>query len=250
MKTKPANLLLALMLGFTGMAFVSTSAIAGDDNSSKQEQDAKDAKDSKDAKDAKDAKDTEDAKAASSSCTSKLVEACGLKVIETTCSVAKFSSATKDKDGKDESDDKDHESKAKDSDGKNDHDRNNDAHHDHKDRSQGESKEGDGKVSICHRMGGSESEVSLTVANNGYSSGHSKHALDTIGRCDDFKAIKDSEDSKDNKDKDSKISISDTGYSVGLTTSQVSCLNDKSSSTVSYTIPAQKASRGGVKSLH
>ena len=44
MKTQPANLLLALMLGFTGMVFVSTSVMAGSSDDSKKEEKEKEDK--------------------------------------------------------------------------------------------------------------------------------------------------------------------------------------------------------------
>ena len=66
---------------------------------------------------------------------------------------------------------------------------------------------------------------SLVVANDGWLSGHSKHALDTIGRCgDDFDNAKNDDDSKEDKDKDHKISASDAGYAIGLTPSLIACL--------------------------
>ena len=235
MKTKPTKLLLALMLGLTSMAFVSTSVLASEQSDKdKSDKDAKDAKDSKDSKDASD----------SASCTSNLIQACGLDVILTTCEAGKLpTSAIKSSEG----DDKNHESKAKDSDGKNDRDRYEESHRDHANRS-GDAK--DGKIAVCHRMGGAE--VSLIVANDGYLSGHSKHALDTVGRCEDFDAAKKDDDSKEDKDKDTKMSASDAGYSRDLTTTQISCLSKYNTSTTSITIPSsnQGPSRGGARTLH
>lgn len=39
------------------------------------------------------------------------------------------------------------------------------------------------KVTICHRMGGAN--VTLTVDDDGYYHGHSKHPLDSLGKCED-----------------------------------------------------------------
>ncbi len=242
MKTKPAKLLLALMLGFTSLAFVSTSVLASNSDDSKNEQEDKDKKDKedKDAKDAKDSKDSKDSKDASdsASCTDKLIQACNLsfQVIQTTCTGSQPTSAIKSE----ENDDDKHKSKDKDSKSKNDRDYNDDSHKDHADRS----KDSVGnKVSICHRMGGAR--VTLTVANDGWLSGHSKHALDTIGRCADFDEAK-NDDSK--KDGDKKISASDAGYSRGLTPAQITCLSNLPGN---ITIPSsnQGPSRGGVRTL-
>ena len=242
MKTKPTKLLMALLLGMGSLAFISTSALADD---------AKDSKDSKDS-------------SSSTGCTGQVVSACGLQVIATTCSKQTISASSKDKDGKDEGDDKNHESKAKDSDGKNDRDRYEQSHRDHADRSNDAN---EGKIAVCHRMGGAE--VSLVVANDGWLSGHSKHALDTVGRCEDFDAKKSDDDSKEDKDKDAKMSASDVGYSLALTTTQIACLKGSSGSTytingtayngaglntsnttISIQSPGQGPSRGGARTLH
>jgi hypothetical protein len=251
MKTQPANLLLALMLGFTGMVFVSTSVMAGSSDESKKEKEEKEKekedkekedkdkkdKDEKDAKDAKDAKDSKDSKdvSDSASCSSKLIAACGLNVIQTTCSSYPSYSikSTEVDDGK-------HKSKDKDSKFKNDRDYNDDSHKDHVNRSNDSV---GNKVAICHRMGGAR--VNLVVANDGWLSGHSKHALDTIGRCEDFDEAK-NDSSK--KDSDKKISASDAGYDRGLTPSQINCLSNLPGN---ITIPSsnQGSSRGGVRTL-
>ena len=240
MRTKPAKLLMALLLGMGSLAIVSTPAFADD---------------SKDSKDSKDSSSV-------TGCTGKVIYDCGVKFVLTTCNGSSIASTSKDKDGKDESDDDKHESKDKTSDkdkdgkdkagtAKNDHDRNEDTHRDHLDRSAGsEHQEGDGKIAICHRMGGAE--TSLVVANDGKLSGHSKHALDTVERCEDFHARKDDDDSKEDKDKDHKISASDVGYSIGITTTQVACLNEYNTgnSTISIQPTNQGPSRGGVRTLH
>jgi hypothetical protein len=249
MKTKPAKLLMALLLGMGSSAFVASVALADD---------SKEAKDSKDSH----------VSASSATCTGQLVSACGLKVVKTTCTGSTVPSSSKDKDGKDDTDDSSHLSKDKDShDNKNDRDRNDDFHKDHGDHSNDAY---GNKISICHRMGGAV--VSLTVANDGWASGHSKHDLDTIGRCADFDADKNSDDaknSKDDKDKDHKISLSNTGYSMGLTTTQIACLNGSPGSTYtingttypgaglnsgSFAISIQSVnqgpSRGGARTLH
>jgi hypothetical protein len=211
MKTKPAKLLMAMLLGMGSLAFVSTSALA--DNS----------------KDSKDSKDSSGSSSSTPSCTGQPMSTCGLNIVKITCAGTTISASSKDKSGKDEGDDDTHKSKDKDSNNKNDRDYNDDMHKDHHDHSADAS---GNKVSICHRMGGAE--VSLTVANDGWLSGHSKHALDTIGRCADFDKDKSDDDSKSDKDKDSKISASDVGYSLGVTTTQIACLKGSSSS--SYTI--------------
>lgn len=220
MKTKPAKLLMAMLLGMGSMAVATTSAFADDNSSSNSSKNSSDSKSSA-------------GTPASSQCTDQLVSACGVNVVKTTCSVAPVSSSTKSG----ESDDSSHKSSDKDShDNKNDHDRNDDFHKDHRDRS---SDSVGNKISICHRMGGAE--VSLTVANDGWASGHSKHALDTIGRCSDFDSDKSNDDSKQEKDKsdveknhETKSSLSDAGYSMGLTLNQIACLKGSPSS--SYTI--------------
>jgi hypothetical protein len=225
MKTKPAKLLMAMLLGMGSLAIVSTSALA---------------EDSKDSKDSKDSNVT----ASTQRCATNVDTSCGVKVLLTTCSGSSASKDTKS----DESDDSKHTSKDKDSKtGKNDRDYNDDMHRDHKDRSQGSNKEADGKISICHRMGGAE--VSLTVANDGWLNGHSKHPLDTIGRCEDFHAAKDSDDSKEDKDKDHKISASDAGYAAGLTTTQIDCLSKLTGNGTS-SISIQSPTRGGARTLH
>lgn len=257
MKTKPAKLLLALLFGFCTMA--ATAAYADD---------------SKDSKDSKDTTSTP----TPTGCTGKWVVACGITVFQTTCTSNVIPSTSKDKSGKDESDDEAHKSKEKDTDskgkeGKNDRERFDESHRDHADRSNDPD---DGKIAVCHRMGGAE--VSLVVANDGWLSGHSKHALDTIGRCSDFDDDKSKDDSKEEKDKsddeksrERKSSASDVGYAKGLTIGQISCL--KGPTTTSYTIggttypgaglnspnttftfpstgPSQGPSRGGARTLH
>lgn len=227
MKTKPAKLLMTLLLGLGSVAFATASAYAGD---------------------SKDSKDGEGHGSASApKCTGKVVSDCGVKFVLTTCTGSAVSASSKDKDGRDEADDKDHESKAKNSNNKNDRDRAEESHRDHADRS-GDAKEG--KIAICHRMGGAA--VSLVVANDGWLSDHSKHALDTVGRCEDFDAIKKDDDSKEDKDRDHKVSASDVGYSIGLTTTQVACLNkyNTGNSTISIQAAGQGPSRGGARTLH
>ncbi|MDD4929102.1 MAG: hypothetical protein PHP85_07495 [Gallionella sp.] len=226
MKTQPAKLILALL--FSLGSVVSASAFAGDDN--------KDSKESKDAKDSNRSVSTQ-------RCTGELISACGLKLVKTTCTGSSVDSSTKSE----ERDDETHHSKDKDAkDNKNDRERAEDSRKDHADRSSGP------KVSICHRMGGAE--VSITVANDGYLSGHSKHALDTIGRCADFDTAKNEDDSKAEKDKDHKISASDTGYSIGMTTTQIACLKaaglNSSAFSISVQSPGQAPSRGGARTLH
>ena len=211
MKTKPAKLLMAMMLGMGSLAFVSTSALADD------------------SKDSKDSKDTSGSSSSAPSCSGRPMTTCGLNIVKITCTGSSISSSSKDKSGKDESDDDSHKSKDKDSGGKNDRDRYQESHQDHKDRSNDPN---DGKIAICHRMGGAE--VSIVVANDGWLNGHSKHPLDTIGRCADFDKDKSDDDSKADKDKDTKISASDVGYSLGVTTTQIACL--KGPSSTSYTI--------------
>jgi len=251
MKTKPAKLLMALMLGFGSLAFVSTAVYA---------EDSKESKESKDSEDSKDSKDSETKSSSSSStCTTTQMDACSLSIYKTTCTDATHIADIKSKAEKsEEKDDDTHKSKDKDSKGKNDRDYAEDSHKDHANRSA--DSEG-GKISICHRMGGAE--VSLTVANDGYLNGHSKHAMDTVGRCTDFDDDDKSKESKD-KDKDSKVSASDTGYSQRITHSIVACLKGDAGSThtingKSYTSPGglnasgvtitfgNKTSRGGAR---
>lgn len=226
MKTKPAKLLMALLLGVGSLSFAATAAFA---------------------EDSKDSKDTKDGETKSSSsaptCTGKVVSDCGVKFVLTTCTGSTASASS----GNDEHDDTSHESKAKDSNNKNDRDRYEESHRDHADRS-GDAKEG--KIAVCHRMGGAA--VSLVVANDGWLSGHSKHALDTVGRCEDFEAIRRDDDSKEDKDKDHKVSASDVGYSIGLTTTQVACLNkyNTGNTTISIQPPSYGSSRGGARTLH
>lgn len=244
MKTKPAKILMGLLLGLGSVALASSPAFADE---------------SKESKDSKDSKNSS-VSASSAKCTGQLITACGLKVVKTTCIGSTVASTAKSE----EADDDKHKSKDKDSKSKNDRDYNDDSHRDHADRSH--DSEGS-KVSICHRMGGAE--VSLTVANDGWLSGHSKHALDTIGRCADFDAAKDSDDSKEDKDRDHKISASDAGYGMGMTTTQVACLKGSTGSnftingtsypgaglnsgnfSISVQSAAQGPSRGGARTLH
>lgn len=245
MKTQPAKLTMSLLLAIGALA--SASAFADD---------SKNSGDSK----SSDSKNSTVA-ASSARCTGQLVSACGLKVVTTTCTGSSVPSSTKSE----ESDDDSHKSKDKDThDNKNDRDRNDDFHRDHADHSNDSY---GNKISICHRMGGAE--VSLTVANDGWASGHSKHALDTVGRCDDFESNKSSDDSKADKDKDHKSSLSDAGYSMGLSTTQIACLKGSTGSnytingvtypgaglnnsnfSVSLQSPSQAPSRGGARTLH
>lgn len=214
MKTKPPALLLALLFGLSCMAF--NSAFAGD------------SKDSKDSKDSSVGSST-------TSCIGKVDKSCGVSVILTSCTNVTVSGTSKDKDGKDEADtSKDKDSKSDKT--KNDKDRsdNEDSHRDHADRSSGGN-----KVSICHRVG--NSRQTLLVANDGWLSGHSKHDLDTIGRCADFDDAK-NDDSK--KDSDKKISASDAGYRQGLTPKQVDCLSN-----LPGTFSLQAPNRGGARTL-
>lgn len=220
MKTQPTKLLMALL--FSSAAFVANTALADD---------SKEAKDSKDST----------VSASTSRCTSTVDTSCGVKAIITTCTGSTPSTATKSE----EKDDDTHKSKDKDTaHNKNDRDYNDDFHKDHLDHS----KEAAGnKISICHRVGGSR--VNLTVANDGYASGHSKHDLDTIGRCEDFDVDKASDDSKADKDRDHKISLSDRGYSAGLTPAQVTCLSNLPNAANS-SISIQSPTRGGARTLH
>jgi hypothetical protein len=246
MKNKPAKLLMALMLSIGSIAFVSTAAYAEDDKSKDTE--------------AKDSKDTETkSSSTSSSCTTTHMDACSLSIYKTTCTDAATIADIKSKAEKsEEKDDDTHKSKDKDTKGKNDRDYVEDSHKDHANRSS--SSEG-GKVAICHRMGGAE--VSLVVANDGYLNGHSKHALDTVGRCGDFDDDDRSNSSKD-KDTDTKVSASDSGYRQRITQSIVACLKGDEGSihTIngnSYTSPGglnaagvtitfgNKTSRGGAR---
>ena len=249
MKTKPAKLMMSLLL--TMGALASASAFADDSYNTKSSGDSKNSNDSKNST----------VSASTAKCTGQLVTACGLKVVTTTCTGGAVPSSTKSE----ESDDNNHKSKDKDShDSKNDRDRNDDFHRDHADHSHDSY---GNKISICHRMGGAE--VSLLVANDGWASGHSKHALDTIGRCDDFESNKSSDDSKADKDKDHKSSLSDAGYSMALSTTQIACLKGSTGSTytingvsypgaglnssnfsISLQSPSQGPSRGGARTLH
>lgn len=241
MKTKPAKLLLALLLGLGGTAFVASAALAED---SEEDKDARDSHVS----------------AGTASCTGRLISACGLKVVKTSCTGSTVPSTIKSE----EEDDTAHESKAKDSSGKNDRDYYEENHRDHVDHSRDSL---GGKVSICHRMGGAEH--ALTVANDGWLSGHSKHDLDTIGRCADFDIAKNEDDNKQDNDKDHRFSASESGYGMGLTTTQIACLKGDPASTFtiggktypgaglnsgSFSIniqsPQQGPSRGGSRTLH
>lgn len=112
MKTQPTKLLLALIFGFTSLAFVSAPTFASDSDSyesqqAKSDKDAKDAKDAKDTKDAKDSKDAKDAQAAKPNCTSSVVTACNTKLVKTNCTVAIATPTAKDKDDKDAKDSND-----------------------------------------------------------------------------------------------------------------------------------------------
>jgi len=223
MKTQPAKLLMALLLGLSSSALITTSAFADDSEDSSSSSSSSSAK----------------------KCSDKLVSACGLQVIATTCT-GTIPSSSKDKDGNEETDDDSH--KSKDSDGGHDRKDHEDSHADHHDRSH---ESGHEKISICHRMGGAEK--SLTVANDGYAGGHSRHALDTIGRCEDFNKDKENDDSKaendknnDEKDRENKSSLSDAGYSIKLKLNQIACLKGSTSS--HYTINGTTYSGGNLNS--
>jgi hypothetical protein len=221
MKTQPAKLLMALLLSMGSIAFVAAPAFA-DDGKNKNDNSGK----------------NDDAKfsAPASPCTTTENTSCGIKVQVTSCPSLPESKSTKDE----EKDDNSHDSKDKDSKSKNDRDYNDDFHKDHVDHSRDAT---GNKIAICHRMGGAR--VNLVVANDGYASGHSKHPLDTIGRCEDFDAIKASDDSKADKDKDHKISLDDDGYRKGLTPAQVTCLGN-----LPGTVTLQSPTRGGARSMH
>lgn len=228
MKSRPARLLLTLMLSMGAPI----SAYAEDSKDSSVE-------------------------ASDAECTGQLITACGMKVVKTSCTGHAVSSATKSS----EADDSSHLSKDKDSSPKNDRDYNDDSQAHHIDRS---SDALGSKVSICHRMGGTE--VTLLVANDGWLSGHANHPLDTIGRCADFDAeLADSA----RKDSDRKISASTSGYSLGLTPNQIACMKGSPSSqftingqtysgaglnsgifSISIQPAGQGPSRGGARSLH
>jgi len=256
MKTKPSTLLMALMLAFGSLAFVSNSVYAEDSKDSEVSKNSEDK--SKDSEDK--SKDSENKSSSSeSSCTTTHLDACSLSIFKTVCSDAGAIADIKSKAEKsEEKDDDSHKSKDKDINNKNDRDYAEESHKDHADHS---SDSNGGKISICHRMGGAE--VSLTVANDGWLSGHSKHALDTIGRCADFDND-DSSKSSEDKDKDTKVSASDTGYALRVTQSIVSCLKGSQGSThtingKTYTSPGglnnpgvtltfgNKTSRGGAR---
>ncbi|MDX8378895.1 MAG: hypothetical protein R8K48_02455 [Gallionella sp.] len=250
MEMQPTKLLMALLLGMGSLAFVATPALA--DSSSNP-------------------KNSKDSSSHSPTCSGQLITACGQRVMATTCPGSSVSSETKSG----EAEDTDHKSKDKDKDkdskGKDDHDRNEMSHRDHLDRTQGTYEEGDGKVTICHRMGGAE--VTLTVANDGWFSGHSQHALDTVGSCADFDA---EENDANQKYSDTSISVSDAGYAAKLTPAIIACLKGSPSETftirkpndstgtavqspgggfnnsqvsLSIVIPGQSPSRGGARTL-
>lgn len=250
MKKTSAKLLISLLLGVGGLASFSTSALAEHDDERNSSVTAN-----------------------STKCTGELITACGIKVVKAKCTGSSVSSNIQREEENDDDDHHhaDHDSNRKDgSHSKNDHDYNDDSQRDHKDRSTGSDKEGDGKISICHRMGGAEH--SLLVANDGWASGHSKHALDTIGRCEDFESRKNSDDLKnsdDDHEKDHKIAISDAAYSMGLTTTQIACLKgspntpftingvsnpgaglNSSNFSISIQSANQGPSRGGARTLH
>lgn len=201
MKTKPAKLLMALLFTFASTAFVSLPAQA-------------------------------------SQCKGKVITACGLQIIKTSCD-STVSSATKSS----EADDPAHNSIAKDANHKNDHDYNTVSQKDHPNLSR---QSLGNKISICHRMGGAE--TTLTVSNDGWMSGHSHHDLDTVGRCTDFDAEKIADDSKLDVDKDHKISASDAGFGMRLTTTQIACL--KGAHNTNYVIGGQTYHGAELNSTH
>lgn len=193
-------------------------------------------------------------------CKGELITACGVAVVKTTCVNHQVSAATK----ADESDDPSHDPNVKDSNLKTDKDYHEESQEQHYDRS---SDNLGSKLSICHRS--CKNEVSLLVSNDGWMSGHSKHALDTIGRCSDFDDEEIQDRGKPELDQNHKLSISNEGYEMGLTTTQIACLKgspDKSFTingvtyngadlnscdfTISLQPESHLPSRGGVRTLH
>lgn len=228
MKSRPARLLLTLMLGIG--ASIPTFA--------------------------DDSKDSSVA-ASSAECSGQLVTACGMKIVKTSCTGHTVSSDTKSS----EADDPNHLSKDKDSSPKNDRDYNDDSQAHHVDRSNDML---GSKVSICHRMGGAE--VTLLVANDGWLSGHSNHPLDTIGRCADFDAEQ-ADSTKKDSDRKISASTSGYSMGLtpnqiaclkGSPSSQFT-INGKtypgaglnsSAFSISVQPTGQGPSRGGARSLH
>lgn len=165
-------------------------------------------------------------------CTGELVTACGVQVVVTTCG------GTLPANCKNESDDNgEHHSEIDIANGnKGDCERNREMHASHADHSNADNAN-DRKIAICHRMGGSE--TSMVVSQDGWANGHSRHPLDTVGRCDEDLSCE-------------NPSLSDVGYAMNLSKAQIACLNtayNKSNVTITLQPARYAPSRGGARTV-
>ncbi|MDD2776909.1 MAG: hypothetical protein PHU06_13215 [Gallionella sp.] len=241
MKNTPSKLLLALTLCF------SVAAAQADENKYEN----------KDNKNKESTKST-NVKSPDACSSVVLATACG-SIQKTTCtttgSTTKISDAEKSKESEEHKNDKDN---TKDNSGdRKDHTErehsDNDSSYQHRDRTKDKS---DGyrweqtnsngvkqdKVTVCHRSGGAN--VTITVDDDGWYHGHSKHILDSLGKCEDQddKAGKYKSGGKNNKDVE--YIYKDASSS---TTSIASCATGCNVAGVTCKVINTRPSRGGAK---
>lgn len=279
MKTvKQSKLILALILGLGSLTFAANAAYADDGGSHGNSDDSSHGN------------SDHGGGATSSSCTGGVVTACGVKIVKTTCTSSSSSGSDSDRHESDEhqhAEGDDRENDNYDGHGHNHADHDRDAppahpaaghEHDydfnyvdsdgvshHVDQSQRLGTSDDGKITICHRMGGAT--VTLDVPDdqvNGVKAhGHGDHDMDTIGRCED------ENDSDPSRDTVPRQKLSQTST---VTTSVQACLSAPAgtpmtvplpgggtwtgpapgcnASGVSCNVPVAMPNRGGVRTLH
>ena len=263
MKTvKPAKLLVALILGLGSLTLVASAAYA--DNGDGKSSDGK----SSDGK-SSDGKSSDGTTTTTpQGCTSSVVSTCGTNIIQTVCSGSATSSVATDddKDHDKEKADSDKDNRHSDDDHHGHHQEDDDHHrvseysgdkHDldfgykydsdgnfqecssgsdckHVDHSERVGESSDGKITICHRMGGAA--VTLNVPDdqvNGVKAhGHGDHDFDTIGRCDD-----DSSTQESLKLAAHGVSSTSSLMGGGGAVSQAACLSSPPGTPVTVNLP-------------
>ena len=268
---KPAKLLVSLLFGLSLAASYAHADNNGNGNDNSQSQGDNKSGDNKrgDNKSSGD-KTSTTATPSTQGCTTSVVSACGTNVMQTTCtgSAAANVSTDNDKDegnehhesGRGEDKDGNHKDKNGHSDTYADDDRISPHHYDgqenesdfdfdykdaqgndhHVDHSERVGTSPDGKITICHRMGGAR--VTLDVPDdqvNGVKAhGHGNHDMDSIGKCED------EDDSNPDNDAVPRVSLKAKaqGMSLGGTgtttlTSISSCLAAPAGAQVTVQLP-------------
>ena len=199
----------------------------------------------------------------SSTCTGTVVSACGVQIVKSVCSTTTQAHEEDDHENEEhqhaESDDREHDDY--DGHGHNDADNDRDSpenhpgqdfsfdyHYDsngnmqvgassdpseptiHVNNSEREGTSPDGKITICHRMGGAE--VTLDIPDdqiNGVKAhGHGDHDMDTIGRC---------EDEDDNDPSHDTVPRQKLSQSPVVSTSVQACLSAPAGTPITVTLP-------------